>query len=330
MSIIKTSEFQTLRILRSLWPAWACFTGRVALGIQTSHQAKAPACRHLRKEIWKSKARASISVFHVSQSTVCCTLQHVQRSQVYLYMQAVVNYSRYQGGHNAGYQCICWLGPRWPPITATCSLHSGIPVDIDSPTGVKGFLSCCFPLGTLDIYFLFSDLSKCIYMCYAYSLSRVQLFATPWTIAYHAPLSMGFSRQENWSGLPCPPLVDLPNLGNEPRFPTLQVDSLPSNNRKSRNTWSNRQMWPWNMEWSRAKTNRVLPRKCTGHSKYPISTTQEKTWTSPDGQHRNQIDYVLCSQRWRSYIQSTKTRPGADCGSDYDSLLPNSDLNWRK
>ena len=47
--------------------------------------------------------------------------------------------------------------------------------------------------------------------------------------------------------------------------------------RKSRNTWSNRQIWPWNEEWSRAKINRVLPRKCTGHSKHPLPTTQEKT-----------------------------------------------------
>ena len=47
--------------------------------------------------------------------------------------------------------------------------------------------------------------------------------------------------------------------------------------RKSRNTWSNRQTWPWNTEWSRAKTNRVLPRKCTGHNKYPLPTIQEKT-----------------------------------------------------
>ena len=38
------------------------------------------------------------------------------------------------------------------------------------------------------------------------------------------------------------------------------------------------------------------------------------TWTSPDGQYQNQIDYILCSQRWRSSIQSAKTRPGADCG----------------
>ena len=51
------------------------------------------------------------------------------------------------------------------------------------------------------------------------------------------------------------------------------------------------------------------------------------TWTSPNGQHQNQIDYILCSQGWRSSIQLAKTRPGADCGLDHDVLLPNSDLN---
>ena len=45
------------------------------------------------------------------------------------------------------------------------------------------------------------------------------------------------------------------------------------------------------------------------------------TWTSPDGQHRNQTDYILCSQRWRSSIQSAKTRLGADCGSDHELLI---------
>ena len=50
-------------------------------------------------------------------------------------------------------------------------------------------------------------------------------------------------------------------------------------------------------------------------------------WTSPDGQHQNQIDHSLCSQRWRSSIQSTETRPGADCGSDHELLMPNSNLN---
>ena len=54
------------------------------------------------------------------------------------------------------------------------------------------------------------------------------------------------------------------------------------------------------------------------------------TWTSPDGQHRNQIDYILCSQRWGSSIQSTKTRPGADCGSDHELLLTKFILKLKK
>ena len=54
------------------------------------------------------------------------------------------------------------------------------------------------------------------------------------------------------------------------------------------------------------------------------------TWTSPDGQHWNQIDYILCSQRWRSSIQSTKTRPGADCGSDHELLIAKFRLKWKK
>ena len=47
------------------------------------------------------------------------------------------------------------------------------------------------------------------------------------------------------------------------------------------------------------------------------------TWTSPDGQHRYQNDYILCSQRWRNSIQSAETRPGADCGSDHELLMKN-------
>ena len=50
----------------------------------------------------------------------------------------------------------------------------------------------------------------------------------PWTVACQAPPSTGFSRQEHWRGLPCPPPGDLPNPGIEPRSPALQVDSLPS------------------------------------------------------------------------------------------------------
>ena len=54
------------------------------------------------------------------------------------------------------------------------------------------------------------------------------------------------------------------------------------------------------------------------------------TWTSLDGQHRNQIDYILCSQRWRSSIQSAKTRPEADCGSDHELLIAKFRLKLKK
>ena len=54
------------------------------------------------------------------------------------------------------------------------------------------------------------------------------------------------------------------------------------------------------------------------------------TWTSPGGQYRNQIDYVLCNQRWRSSIQISKTRPGADCGSDHELLLAKIRIKLKK
>ena len=60
------------------------------------------------------------------------------------------------------------------------------------------------------------------------SLSHVRLFATPWTVAYQASLSMGFSRQEYWSELPFPSPGDLPDPGIKPRSPTLEVDALTS------------------------------------------------------------------------------------------------------
>ena len=60
------------------------------------------------------------------------------------------------------------------------------------------------------------------------SLSHVRLFATPWTVTCRAPPSMGFSRQEYWSGLPFPSPGDLPNPGIEPRSSVLQADTLPS------------------------------------------------------------------------------------------------------
>ena len=96
---------------------------------------------------------------------------------------------------------------------------------------------------------------------------------------------------------------------------------------RSRDTWSNRQLWPWSTKWSRAKVNRVLPRKHTGHSKHPLPTTQETTlhmditrWSVL------KLDWLYSLQLKMENIQSANTRPGAGCGS----LLQNSDLNWRK
>ena len=67
--------------------------------------------------------------------------------------------------------------------------------------------------------------------------------------------------------------------------------------------------WPWLRSWTPSSKN---------------------TWTSPDSQHWNQIDYILCSQRWRSSTQSAKTRPGADCGSDREVLIPKFRLKLKK
>ena len=72
--------------------------------------------------------------------------------------------------------------------------------------------------------FLISKTTDVVLSCSVVSDS----FATPWTVARQASLSMGFSRQENWSGLPHPPPGDLPNPGTETRSPALQADSLSS------------------------------------------------------------------------------------------------------
>ena len=81
------------------------------------------------------------------------------------------------------------------------------------------------------------------------SLSHVQLFATPWTEAHQAPLSMGFSRQEYWSGLPFPSPGNLPYPGIEPRSPTLQADALTSEPRGKWKGWDNITVVPLKNTW---------------------------------------------------------------------------------
>ena len=81
----------------------------------------------------------------------------------------------------------------------------------------------CFFLGAFDPV---KACSKGLVKVKMKLLSPVRLFVTPWTVAYQAPPSMGFSRQEYWSGLPFPSPGDLPNPGIELGSPTLQADSL--------------------------------------------------------------------------------------------------------
>ena len=90
---------------------------------------------------------------------------------------------------------------------------------------------------------------------------------------------------------------------------------LKHKSRKSRNTWSNRQIWPWSMEGSTAKVNKVLPRERTGHSKHPLATTQEKTlhmditrWSTPKSdwlyslQPKMEKLYTVSNNKTRSWL----------------------------
>ena len=95
------------------------------------------------------------------------------------------------------------------------------------------------------------------------TLSHVRLFATPWSIAYQAPLSTGFSGQEYWSGLPFPSLGDLPNPGIKPRSPTLQADALPPEPSGKPNL-----------------SAKLLPRVPDGHPGHPGSKLKEKAFRS--------------------------------------------------
>ena len=146
-------------------------------------------------------------------------------------------------------------------------------------------------------------------------------------IQVYAPTSNAKEAEVEWF---CEDLQDHLELTHTKRC-LFHHRRLEYKSRKSRDTLSNCQIWPWSTKWSRAKANSVLPRECTGHSKYPLPKKRRLyTWTSPDGQHWNQIDYILCCQRWRSSIQSEQTRPGDNCGSDHELLIAKFRLNLKK
>ena len=97
------------------------------------------------------------------------------------------------------------------------------------------------------------------------------------TIQYHRNLRLCPNQQcwRSWSWMVLWRPTRPSRTKTQKRCP-FHYKGLECKSRKSRNTWSNRQIWPWSTEWSRAKANRVLPRERTGHSKHPLPTTQEK------------------------------------------------------
>ena len=127
-------------------------------------------------------------------------------------------------------------------------------------------------------------------------------------------------------------LQDLLELTNTQKRCPFHYRGLECKSWKSRNTWSNRQIRPsmWNEAGQR------LTEFCQDNALVIANTLFQQhkrrlyTWTSPDGQHRNQIDYILCSQRWRSSIQSTKTILGVDCGSDHEHVIAKFRLKLKK
>ena len=110
---------------------------------------------------------------------------------------------------------------------------------------------------------------------------------------------------------------------NTPKRCSFCYRGLECKNRKSRNTWSNRQfgLGVQNEAGQRliefCQENALVIGNTSSNNTKEDSTHGHHT----DGQHQNQTDYILCSQRWRNSIQSAKTRPGADCGSDHELLI---------
>ena len=120
--------------------------------------------------------------------------------------------------------CPCLaLAPSLSPLVTTCL--ASVSASLDSFPLIFPFLWAPFSLRAV------TDLPitiVCVCVCVCEWLSRVRYFATPWTVTCQAPLSMKFSRQEYWSGLPLPSPGDLPDPEIEPGSPALQADALPS------------------------------------------------------------------------------------------------------
>ena len=124
---------------------------------------------------------------------------------------------------------------------------------------------------------------------------------------------------------------DLQYLLEHQKWCNFHHRGLECKSSKSRDTWNNMQVWPWNTKWSRAKANRVFPRHI-GHSKHPLPTIQHTSlhmditgWSTPKSDW-----WFSLTQRWRSSIQSAKTRPEGDSDADHELLTGKFRLKLKK
>ena len=107
---------------------------------------------------------------------------------------------------------------------------------------------------------------------------------------------------------------------------------LECKSRKSRNTWSNRQICPWSTKWSKAKANRVLQTERTGYSKHPLPTTQEKTLHMDITWWPTKSDWLcfFAAKDGEALYSQQKQDWELTVAQIMNSLLPNSDLNWSR
>ena len=152
-------------------------------------------------------------------------LQNLQKFSLHIYSLVVIsdrnNHSVFLLQHHLT-QFRCWLSVLfilpWESLLISQSLNHGVLLE-SSLAFFLILIYSTFPDGYIQNHTSKHNLTPCV--C---SVSHVWLFASPWTIANQAPLSMGFSRQEYWSGLPFPSPEDLPGPGIEPRSPALQAN----------------------------------------------------------------------------------------------------------
>ena len=123
-----------------------------------------------------------------------------------------------------------------------------------------------------------------------------------------------------------------PSRTNTQKRCPFHYRGLELKSRKSRNTWSSRQFGLGVQNEPGQKLTEFFQENTLviANTLFQQHKRRFYTWTPPDGQHQNRTDYILCSQRWRSSIQSAKTRLGADFGSDHKLLIAKFGLKLKK